>query len=54
MAQIHLLEGRKAEALAELKIAVDMNRWNKGQLQRNTAFESLKADPEFQRIVAGS
>jgi uncharacterized Ntn-hydrolase superfamily protein len=54
MAQIHLLEGRKAQALAELKIAVDMNRWNKGQLQRNAAFESLRSDPEFVRITSGS
>jgi uncharacterized Ntn-hydrolase superfamily protein len=54
MAQIHLLEGRKAEALAELKIAVEMNRWNKGQLQRNANFESLKSDPEFIRITSGS
>jgi uncharacterized Ntn-hydrolase superfamily protein len=54
MAQIHLLEGRKADALKELAIAVQMNRWNKGQLQRNAAFESLKADPEFIRITSGS
>jgi uncharacterized Ntn-hydrolase superfamily protein len=54
MAQIHLLEGRKAEALAELKIAVDMNRWNKAQLLRNAAFESLRSDPEFVRLTSGS
>lgn len=54
MAQIHLLEGRKAEALEELAKAVEMNAWNRGQLRRNAQFESLRTDPEFLKIVGGS
>lgn len=53
MAQAYLLQGQKAQALAELKVAVDMNGWNKGQLRRDARFESIKNDPEFLKIVEG-
>ena len=54
MAQIHLLAGRKTEALAMLRKAVEMNPWNKGQLRRDARFDSIKTDPEFMRIVGAS
>ena len=54
MAQIHLLAGRKADALVALRTAVEMNPWNRGQLKRNAAFDALKSDPEFMRIVGVS
>jgi uncharacterized Ntn-hydrolase superfamily protein len=53
MAQAYLLQGQKAQALAELKIAVEMNAWNKGQLRKDARFESIRTDPEFLKIVAG-
>ena len=56
MAQAYLLMGNKAQALAELKIAVDMNPWNKGQLRYkggDQRFASIKDDPEFLKIIAG-
>ena len=53
MAQAYLLQGNKAQALAELKIAVDMNPWNKGQLRKDRRFESIWQDPEFLKVVDG-
>ena len=54
MGQIHLLAGRKTEALAALRKAVEMNPWNKGQLRRDARFDAIKTDPEFVRIVGAS
>jgi uncharacterized Ntn-hydrolase superfamily protein len=53
MAQAYLLKGDRAQAMAELKIAVDMNGWNRGQLRRDARFASIKNDPDFMKVVAG-
>jgi uncharacterized Ntn-hydrolase superfamily protein len=54
IARIHLLMDQKAEALAALRQAVEMNPSNKNQLKVNKAFESLYKDPEFLAIVGGN
>src|SRR5215831_5822101 len=51
IARIHLEMGHKAESLAALRQAVELNPSNKSQLKLNKAFESLYADPEFVAIV---
>jgi uncharacterized Ntn-hydrolase superfamily protein len=51
MADVHLRMGKKADALAALRSAVELNAANKKQLPRNAAFASLHADPEFLAIV---
>lgn len=51
IARIHLQMGHKAEALAALRQAVQLNPSNKSQLKANKQFESLFADPEFIGIV---
>ncbi|MGE5245330.1 MAG: DUF1028 domain-containing protein [Betaproteobacteria bacterium] len=51
IARVRLEMGSKAEALAALAHAVELNPANKRQLPRNEAFESLYKDPEFLRIV---
>ncbi|MBI4477591.1 MAG: DUF1028 domain-containing protein [Acidobacteria bacterium] len=52
IANIHLQLGQRAEALAALGRAVELNPANKKQLLRNRAFESLYEDKDFLRIVA--
>lgn len=51
IAQIHLRNGDKPQALAALARAIDLNEANKAQLLRNKDFEALYSDPEFLRIV---
>jgi uncharacterized Ntn-hydrolase superfamily protein len=51
LARIRLEMGQKAEALAALRQAVELNPANKKQLQSNANFESLSKDPEFMAIV---
>ncbi|MBI4520992.1 MAG: DUF1028 domain-containing protein [Gemmatimonadetes bacterium] len=52
IANVHLQAGRKAEALAAIRRAVELNPANKRQLPRNASFEALHRDPEFLRIVS--
>jgi uncharacterized Ntn-hydrolase superfamily protein len=52
LANIHLKAGRKAEALAALARAIDLNPANKRQLPKNRNFESLLADPDFRRLTS--
>jgi uncharacterized Ntn-hydrolase superfamily protein len=52
LANIHLQMGQKRDALSALGRAVELNPANKKQLLRNSAFEGLYKDPEFQKIVA--
>lgn len=51
IANIHLQMGQKANALAALARAVQLNAANKQQLLRNRDFEALYRDPEFIQIV---
>ena len=52
LAEVHLRMGRKADALAAIRKAVELNPANKRQLPANRAFESLVDDPEFRQIVS--
>lgn len=52
LAQVHLRMGQKAEALAAIKKAVELNPANKKQLPLNRTFEQLWMDPEFRRIMS--
>src|SRR5215471_7526501 len=51
LANIHLQMGQKAEALAALAKAVELNPANRRQLQGNKAFETLYKDADFLKIV---
>jgi len=51
LANIHLKAGRKADALAAIAKAIDLNGANRRQLPKNRNFESLLNDPEFKRLV---
>src|SRR5262245_45155012 len=51
LANIHLKAGRKADALAAIAKAIDINAANKRQIPRNRNFESLLNDPEFTRLT---
>ena len=53
LANVHLRAGRKADALAALRRAVELNPGNRRQLPRNQNFASLREDPEFRSIVGG-
>ena len=53
LADVHLRAGRKADALAAIRTAVELNPANRRQLPANRAFESLANDPEFTRIISG-
>ena len=50
LANIQLKMNQKAQALATLKKAVDINPANKRQLPKNQNFKSLLEDPEFKKI----
>lgn len=53
---MYLKMGRKADALAAIRRAVELNPSNKrkgsGGLPRNPSFESLRSDPEWIRIMS--
>jgi len=51
IANIHLRTGDKANAIAAIARAIELNPANKNQLKRNQAFEALHHDPEFIKIV---
>ncbi len=51
LAEVYLAMGQKADALAAVKKAVELNPANKKQLPLNKTFEPLAGDPEFKRIV---
>jgi uncharacterized Ntn-hydrolase superfamily protein len=51
LANIHLKAGRKADALAAIAKAIELNSANKRQIPRNRNFESLLEDPEFRRLT---
>ena len=50
LASIQLKSNQKAQALATLKKAVELNSANKRQLPKNTNFKDLLQDPEFKKI----
>jgi tetratricopeptide (TPR) repeat protein len=52
LAEVYLRSGQKPDSLAAIRKAVDLNPSNKNQLPLNRAFESLKDDPEFKKIMA--
>ena len=51
LANIHLKSGRKADALAAIAKAIELNGANRRQLPKNRNFESLLNDPEFKRLT---
>jgi uncharacterized Ntn-hydrolase superfamily protein len=51
MAEIHLQEGRRAQALDALRRAVESNPANRTQLPRSPAFTVLRDDPDFQALL---
>lgn len=51
LANIHLKAGRKADALAAIAKAIELNAANKHQLPKNRNFESLLDDAEFKRLT---
>ena len=53
LARVHLEAGRKDEALAALRKAVELNPANRRQLPANPAFESLQDDPAFRAVISG-
>lgn len=54
LASMYLKMERKADALAAIERAVEINPRNKGQLPANSDFEALHSDPEFLRIVGST
>ena len=48
---LYLAMDRKADCFAALRKAIELNPANKMQLPRSLAFESVRLDPEFRRIV---
>ncbi len=51
IADVRLRLGHRAEALAALRRAVELNPANRHQLPANEAFAALHDDPEFLRLV---
>jgi uncharacterized Ntn-hydrolase superfamily protein len=54
LASVHLSMGQKAEALAAIRRAVELNPANKKQLPLNRTFQSLVEDAEFKRIMGSN
>jgi uncharacterized Ntn-hydrolase superfamily protein len=52
LATVHVRGGRKADALAAIRKAVELNESNRRRIPQNAAFKSLTEDPEFQRLTA--
>jgi DNA-binding winged helix-turn-helix (wHTH) protein/tetratricopeptide (TPR) repeat protein/TolB-like protein len=50
-ARLHAVQGRKAEALRELGQGLALGFGERRHIQDDPDFESLRADPEFQRLV---
>jgi uncharacterized Ntn-hydrolase superfamily protein len=48
----HLRKGQRAEALAALARAVELNPNNKPRLRANQTFETIHQDPEFLRLTS--
>jgi uncharacterized Ntn-hydrolase superfamily protein len=51
LASVHVRAGRKADALAAIQKAVELNDSNRRRIAQNAAFTDVVGDPEFQRIV---
>lgn len=48
---IYLKLGRKADSLAALRKAVELNPAHGSELPKNPNFESIRLDPQFQKIT---
>jgi Flp pilus assembly protein TadD len=53
LAAMHARVGGRSEALAALARAVELNPSSRAQIVENPAFESLRSDAQFRRIVGG-
>jgi uncharacterized Ntn-hydrolase superfamily protein len=53
LAGVHLKAGRKADALAAIGKAIELNPANRRQIPKNRSFEPLLNDPEFKRLTSG-
>ena len=53
LAGMHARMGHRTEALAALARAVELNPGGRAQLAQNPAFESLRNDAEFRRLLGG-
>lgn len=51
LAIIYLKLDRKADSLAALRRAIEVNPANRSELPKNANFESLRGDPEFRKIT---
>jgi uncharacterized Ntn-hydrolase superfamily protein len=51
LANIYLKLGRKPDAYAALRKAIELNPAHRSELPRNPAFESIREDPLFQKII---
>ena len=52
LGEIELDRGRRVEALAELRLAVDGGYLNFDVLETGSRFDTIRRIPEFERIVA--
>lgn len=52
LANVHLKAGRKADALAAVARAIELNAANRRQLPKNRNLEALWTDPEFRRLTS--
>jgi uncharacterized Ntn-hydrolase superfamily protein len=51
LAAAHAKAGRNAPALDAVRRAIEANPANRRQLPKNSLFETLRADPDFQRLM---
>ena len=51
LANVYLKLGRKPESVAALRRAIELNPAHRTELPKNANFESLRLDPEFQKIT---
>jgi tetratricopeptide (TPR) repeat protein len=51
-ARLHAVEGRKQQALAELKQGIELGHGELRHIRDDPDFESLRDDPAFQKLVA--
>jgi serine/threonine protein kinase/tetratricopeptide (TPR) repeat protein len=53
LASAYAMEGEREEALQWLRRAIELGNENKPWFERDTNWDSLREDPEYQRIVEG-
>jgi tetratricopeptide (TPR) repeat protein len=51
LAAAYAQKGKASQALESLRKAIELNPKNKGGAAQDKAFDSLRANPEFKRLV---